>query len=65
MMKLETKHGIAKLPVLLSPQDVRKYLRIRTQSAYNLFEDNSFPSKKIGNSRFVTEEDFKEYLRKL
>jgi len=65
VVKIETKNGTAELPALLSVQDVRKYLGVRSQLAYDLFDDPNFPSKKIGKSKFVTEDDFKEYLKSI
>lgn len=64
MIKLETKNGIVELPTLLSVTDVRRYLRIRSQTAYDLFIDSSLPSKRIGKSQYVAEDDFRKYLER-
>ncbi|MBK5253435.1 MAG: helix-turn-helix domain-containing protein [Peptostreptococcaceae bacterium] len=64
-MKLEIKNGTVELPALLSVQDVRKYLRIRNDEAYNLFKNNSFPSIKVAGKNYITDTALIEYLENL
>ena len=52
------------LPNMYTPQDIRKYLHISSQSAYNLFKRRDFPSIKMGNKNIISEADFINWLNK-
>ena len=47
----------------LSVKEVMEILNISRGTAYKLFNDEYFPSVKIGSSQRVLEEDFKAWLR--
>lgn len=57
-------NGINGMPNMYTPQDVRKYLHIGSQSAYNLFKRRDFPSIKIGSRCLISEENFLSWLEK-
>lgn len=51
------------VPVLLTVQDIQEIFKMRRSTAYKLMDSSSFPTVKIGRTRYVRLEDLKEFLR--
>ncbi len=47
---------------VLKPRDVSEIMGIGRDRAYRLFKSNAFPSLRIGNTYFVTAENFQKWL---
>lgn len=48
--------------LMLKPMDVRRLLKLRTEVAYALFDDPSFPSTKVGGKNYIITKKFIEWF---
>lgn len=52
------------LPTLMSVSELREYLHINNQKAYELVRQRSFPSFKIGSRYYINKEKIPEWIEK-
>lgn len=52
------------LPNLMTVKELREYLHISNQTAYELVKNRNFPSVKIGNKYLVNAEELPVWLNK-
>ena len=50
--------------ILLKPMDVRRLLRLKTNTTYELFNSDSFPSTTIGGKNCITKEKLIKWYEK-
>lgn len=52
------------LPKLLTPKEVKTYLKCNDSTLYALLKERSFPSFRIGKRYYIDEEKFSEWLER-
>ena len=50
---------------ILTPKEVSDILKIGINKTYSIMNSSAFPSYKIGNKMYVTNEALEEWLRKI
>lgn len=61
---MNNTENIYNLPELITVTEMRKYLHISTQKAYELARDRNFPSVKIGKNLYISVPGLNQWLEK-